>query len=133
VSHQDEPIAHAANNGRVRRRSQLNDSVVNCGRLAIRHGQEGCRLFFDFVAARGDQGVLYGWRESYGIHLSAWAHEIFDLAGTGSNLLARVTRARRKKFIEHAVRSRDRLILAERARTRDSAIDHLGKALRMRG
>jgi hypothetical protein len=39
VSHQDEPIAHAANNGRSWRRSQVYNSAADCGRIAIRHGQ----------------------------------------------------------------------------------------------
>jgi hypothetical protein len=38
VSHQDEPIAHAANNGRSWRRSQVYDSAADFGRIAIRHG-----------------------------------------------------------------------------------------------
>ena len=56
---------------------------------------------------------------------------MLDLAGTGSNLLARVDRDRRVKFLEHAVRSRDTLKLAEKARTQDSAVGHIGSALRM--
>lgn len=35
-----------------------------------------------------------------------WTQELPDLAGTGSNLLARVDRDRRVKFLEHAVRAR---------------------------
>lgn len=63
--------------------------------------------------------------------MSSLAHEMLDLAGTGSNLLARVDRDRRVKFLEHAVRSRDTLKLAEKARTQDSAVGHIGSALRM--
>ena len=39
VSHHDDPIAHAANNGRGRLRSQVYDLVADCGRIAIRYGQ----------------------------------------------------------------------------------------------
>jgi hypothetical protein len=39
MSYQDEPISHAVNNDWGWWRSQDYDSVVNCGRLAIRHGQ----------------------------------------------------------------------------------------------
>jgi hypothetical protein len=38
MSHQYEPVPHAANHVRSRRRSQVYDSLVNCGRIAIRHG-----------------------------------------------------------------------------------------------
>ena len=60
-----------------------------------------------------------------------WAHELPDLARTGSNLLVHVSRARRVKFLKQVVRSRDALIAAERARTFDSAVEHIGSALRM--
>ena len=39
MSYQDEPILHAVNNDWGWWRSQGYDSVVTCGRLAIRHGQ----------------------------------------------------------------------------------------------
>lgn len=78
--------------------------------------QEGLRCFFDFVASRRDQEALYSWKQGYGIHMNWWAREIYDIAGTGSNLLARVDADHCKRFIEHAVRSRDALILAEDAR-----------------
>jgi hypothetical protein len=38
MSHQGEPIAHAANNGRSWPRSQVYDSLAECGRIATRHG-----------------------------------------------------------------------------------------------
>lgn len=38
MSNQDEPIPHAVNNDWGWWRSQDYDSVVNCGRIAIRHG-----------------------------------------------------------------------------------------------
>jgi len=93
--------------------------------------QEGLRLFFDFVAGHSDQAVLYRWSQNYGIQMNGWAHELPDLAGSGSNLLARVHRDQRVRFLEHAVRSRDALILAERARTQDGAVRYIGSALRM--
>lgn len=93
--------------------------------------QEGLRLFFDFLASRADQAVLYRWSHNYGIQMNWWTQELPDLAGTGSNLLARVDRDRRVKFLEHAVRARDALVLAEKARTQQSADRHIGSALRM--
>ena len=45
--------------------------------------QEGLRLFFDFLAGRKNEAVLYQWDKNYGIHMSLWSHELPDLAGTG--------------------------------------------------
>jgi len=39
MSHQDDPFPHAVNDDRGRQRSQVCDSVADCGRIAIRHGQ----------------------------------------------------------------------------------------------
>jgi hypothetical protein len=91
--------------------------------------QEGLRLFFDFLAGLDDAAVLYNWSDTYGVRMSWWAHQLPDLAGSGSNLLAKVDGARRKKFLEHAVQSRDRLIQSERARQRDAALRHLESAI----
>ena len=93
--------------------------------------QEGLRCFFDFMAGCANQAVLYRWPDNYGIQMNWWADEVPDLAGTGSNLLARVDSDRRTKFLEHVVRSRDALILAEKARTLESTVRHIGSALRM--
>ncbi len=60
-----------------------------------------------------------------------WAQEIYDIAGSGSNLLARVDADHCKRFVGHAVRSRDALILAENACTQESAARHIAKALKM--
>jgi hypothetical protein len=91
--------------------------------------QEGLRRFFDFLAGLDDHAELYAWRDHYGICMNWWACELPDLGGSGSNLLAKVDGTRRKKFLEHAVRSRDRLIQSERARQWDVALRHLQSAI----
>lgn len=93
--------------------------------------QEGLGLFFDFLAGQNDQAVLYQWPKNYGIHMSVWSHKLLDLAGTGSNLMAKVDDGRREKFLDQAIRSRDRLIAARKARNAVSAVEHIGAALRM--
>jgi hypothetical protein len=92
--------------------------------------QDGLRLYFDYLAELDDQASLYKWKSRYGISLNAWAFEIPDLAGTGSNLVSGLDSDRGKKFLEHAIRSRDVLIAAERARTLDASIGYIAKALR---
>lgn len=47
------------------------------------------------------------------------------------NLLVHVNRDRGVKFLKHVVRSRDALISAEQERSFDSAVEHIGSALRM--
>jgi hypothetical protein len=93
--------------------------------------QDGLRLFFDFVAGRDGKAILFEWPSNYGVHLSWWAHELFDLAGTGSNLVERVDASRRRKFLDQAVRSRDLLAAAEKARDSTFAASYLGRALKM--
>lgn len=93
--------------------------------------QEGLCLFFDFLAGRRSEAVLYTWGKNYGVHMSLWSHELPDLAGTGTNLLAKVDDDRREKFLEQAVRSRDALIAAQKARDPDSAVRYVAAALKM--
>jgi hypothetical protein len=93
--------------------------------------QEGLRLFFDFLASCDNQAALYRWGHNFGVQMNWWTHELPDLAGTGSNLLARVDRNRRVRLLEHAIRARDGLMRADKARTRDSAVRHVDAALRM--
>jgi hypothetical protein len=92
--------------------------------------QEGLRLFFDFLADRRNEAQLYTWPENYGIQMSFWAHELPDLAGTGTNLLAKLDADRRDKFLTYAVRSRDLMIAAEKARDSEFAMRHVRSALR---
>jgi hypothetical protein len=101
-------------------------------RIALPSLQEGLRLFFDFTAGLDNQAVLYGWSDTFGIHVSWWATELPDLAGTGGNLFARTDSERLRKFLDKARQSRDSLLLLERARTRISALDYMREALRTR-
>lgn len=93
--------------------------------------QEGLRRFFDFAASFADSAVIYRWPDRYGMSLGWWTQEIPDLAGTGSNLLASADYGRCEKFLAAAVRSRDALLRADNARTKESAVGHLRSALRM--
>jgi hypothetical protein len=93
--------------------------------------QDGLRLFFDFLSARAGEAVLYRWTQDYGIRLDGWGAQVPDLAGTGSNLVVAADTHRRQRFLEHALRSRDALIRADKARTPEHAIGHIRTALRM--
>lgn len=100
-------------------------------RIELPSLQEGLRRFFDFTAGLDNQAVLYGWSDTFGIHVNWWTTELLDLAGTGSNLFARTDGERLKKFLNKARQSRDGLIMMENARTGISAVQHMYEALRV--
>jgi hypothetical protein len=90
---------------------------------------DGLRSFWDYFAAWGEKPTRHKWRP-LGMQFSSWTRTVPDTAGTGSNLVAGVDGARRGRFIEHAVRARDRIEDAERARSEDKAREYLNKAFR---
>lgn len=92
--------------------------------------QEGLNYFFDFVASFSGSKGIFEWGNRYGISLG-WAPTIPDAAGTGSNLIAKLQDDRRRRFIEHATRSRDKLIDAFNASHTDTACRRLREALKM--
>lgn len=93
--------------------------------------ENGLALFFDFLASLDGNAQLRPWPDSYGVKLNWWATEVLDLAGTGSNLVANVDDKRRRKFLEHATRSRDRMVEATATTRADTACLRISKALRI--
>lgn len=78
---------------------------------------KGLIRFFDFLASfSGD--AQWSWSDDFGIKLGQGARTPFvpDVAATGSNLVADLGEDRRVKFLQHAVRSRSRLLGAFAAR-----------------
>lgn len=93
--------------------------------------ENGLVKFFDFLAYIDGDAQLFRWSDTYGVKLNWWATEILDLAGTGSNLVANVDGDRRRKFLEHATRSRDRMAEATVATRVNTACQRISKALRI--
>lgn len=93
--------------------------------------EKGLLLFFDFMAHLDGKAQAYSWTDKYGISLNWWATEVFDLAGTGSNLVANLDADRRQKFLDHAVRSRNKMMEAQRAMTIEVACKRVSEALRL--
>jgi hypothetical protein len=93
--------------------------------------EEGLLRFFDFVAYLDGKAQAYNWIDKYGMSLNWWAVEIHDLAGTGSNLAANLDSDRRQKFLEHAVRSRNKMQEAQGAVSADTACKRVSEALRL--
>ena len=93
--------------------------------------QEGLRYFFDFVASFSGSRGIFQWHDRYGISLGWLSPTIPDAAGTGSNLIVRLQDERRRRFIEHATRSRDKLIDAFNTSYTDTACRRITEALKM--
>lgn len=92
--------------------------------------EEGLLLFFDFVSKFSDTPTAYKWQYNYDISLNWFSTSIPDAAGTGSNLAAGVDSNRRDKFIQHATRSRDRMLLGRNALSVDVACKRVWEALK---
>lgn len=93
--------------------------------------EEGLLLFFDFVSHLDGNAQAYKWSDCYGMSLSRWADEIYDLAGTGSNLVANLDGDRRRKFLDHAIRSRNKMLEARQAVRVETACNRVTEALRI--
>lgn len=93
--------------------------------------QEGLLRFFDFVAHLDGKALAYSWSEQCGMSLNRFETKVPDLAGTGSNLISKVDGERRKRFLEHAVRSRDRMMDAKNTVNVDIACKKISAALRL--
>jgi hypothetical protein len=93
--------------------------------------QEGLRYFFDFVAfASGNQATL-NWKENYGIRLSWLGSTVPDAANTGSNVVAGVGEERRRRFVEHAIRSRNKMNESLDTVYTDTACRRVSEALKI--
>lgn len=93
--------------------------------------EDGLLRFFDFMAHLDGKAQAYSWTNKYGMSLNWWAVEVFDLAGTGSNLVANLDADRRQKFLDHAVRSRNKMQEAQQAMGVDTACKRVSEALRL--
>lgn len=87
-------------------------------------------MFFDFVSKFSDTPTAYNWQYNYDVSLNWFSTSIPDAAGTGSNLAAGVDSNRRDKFIQHATRSGDRMLLGRNAVSVDAACKRVWEALK---
>ena len=91
---------------------------------------DGLLQFFDFLAAQAGQARVSDWKDSYGVSLNAWATEVPDIAGTGTNVAAGMSAERRTRFLQRAVMARERTLKAVHANTSTAAQRHLAAALK---
>lgn len=93
--------------------------------------EEAVFMFFDFASKFAGKAVLK-WDGGLGITLGPWLGvNVPDLAGTGGNIAGGVDFAEVEKFLAHAVRARDGMVDARKARTEAKSVEHLLKALRL--
>ena len=70
--------------------------------------QDGLKFFFDFVVGAAGNRTEISWTSYYNISLGAYRSVVMDAAGTGSNVGAGVDEEKRNRFVEQAVRSRNK-------------------------
>lgn len=92
--------------------------------------QEGLRAFFDFVAYVSDHRTALRWKSNYGVAIHWRRCLIPDAAGTGGNIVAGVDKERQKRFVENAVRSRDRMVDSFKAASAETAWRRVREALK---
>lgn len=93
--------------------------------------QEGIRFFFDFIAYASGNPATLGWKDKYGVSLGWLNASIPDAAGTGSNIVANIEDERRKRFVEHAIRSRNKMNDSLDTTSVDTACRRVSEALKV--
>lgn len=88
---------------------------------------DGCLQFFDFLAGQFNEDTEYEWTDDFGVSL-AWhnlGYHLEDVAGTGSNLLVKLSEDRRTAFLQAALAARNLMVKASRARSDDACERYL--------
>ncbi|HLG15758.1 MAG TPA: hypothetical protein VJH03_14825 [Blastocatellia bacterium] len=93
--------------------------------------QEGLRYFFDFIAAASGNQTVFTWKDKYEISLGWLSGTIPDAAGTGTNIIAGIDDELRKRFVENAIRSRNKIVESFNALSIETACRRVTEALRM--
>lgn len=94
--------------------------------------QQGLYIFFDFIAYAGGKSSYIKWNNTCGISMNWFGFNVPDTSGTDTNVAAGVSDDQRNKFIEAAVRSRDKMIEANRTAYDSIAADRVSEALRFK-
>jgi hypothetical protein len=92
--------------------------------------QDGLKFFFDFIVSTSGNRAEFNWSSNYGVSLGYYRSTVMDTAGTGSNVSAGVDEERRRRFVEHATRSRNKMVEAGKALSTDTAIRRVSEALK---
>lgn len=99
--------------------------------LAFESLQKGLQLFFDFIALVSDNETTFKWKNKYGVSLSWLNSKIPDTAGTGTNIIQGIDDERRKKFVQNAIRSRNKMDDSFSAFSIETACQRVSEALKL--
>lgn len=100
--------------------------------VALNSLQEGLLYFFDFLSYAGNEGSIHSFPGEIGVTLNGWdGQNVPDIAETESNIVKNLDRDCRKKFIESAIRSRDKIKESIEASRESAAILRANEALRI--
>lgn len=95
---------------------------------------QGLIAFWDFVAYLASRPTVYRWSDACGVAFSVFgigAPSVPDAAGTGSNTAAGIDLDRQQKFVEQAIRARDRALDALATGSLDRAEGLIAEALKL--
>lgn len=100
-------------------------AVTLFSKICMHSLEEGLYLFLDFVSHFEDKAERH-WQSKLNVKMNAWDGMVVpDLAGTGGNVAAGIKLGKMNAFKRHAVTSRDSLLLAFKAKTNATAVEHL--------
>lgn len=94
--------------------------------------QDGLLKFFDFVAFISGNNSALSWKDSCGISFGWLGCKVPDIARTGGNVTAGVDGERKKRFIENAIRSRNKMVDADNSLSVETAYRKIAEALKIR-
>lgn len=92
--------------------------------------EDGLLHFLDFVMWRSGFQSQNRWSNPCGISITHQGLEVPDIAGTGTNVAARVTSECAKRFMDYTRIAYDRIVAALQAKTRYSMEARMREALR---
>jgi len=93
--------------------------------------QDGLLQFFDFVAFVSGNKTELIWADRGGVSLGWLNCSIPDAAETGSNTAAGIDEERKKRFVNSAIRSRDKMVESFKALSVDTACRKVSEALKI--
>jgi hypothetical protein len=92
--------------------------------------QDGLLQFFDFVVFVSGNRTELSWADKSGVSLGWLSCSIPDAAETGSNTVAGVDEERKKRFVNSALRSRDKVVESFKTLSADVAWRRVSEALK---
>lgn len=93
--------------------------------------QKGLYLFFDFIAHISGSETHFEWKSNYGMSLRRFGSTIPDTAETKANVVKGLRDDRRRRFIENAVRSRNKMSGSFETKSLEIACRKISEALKL--